>query len=258
MPHISPTLPHHSPSLSQGTNVQVGFDPDSHEYIAPRQPSPYLRALFNYIKALNSMDYEGIMASFDERLVHTILPQVLKKPVLGYHNYGKYVLAVLEMFTHFQVQIHEVVEENHKMTVQATARGAGASGRPYLNEFILIIHFVPYDAQEMRSYGGPYKCPENRLPKMIKVKEFVDSESTAKWFKEERQWAKEQQQQGNTVQGSSRQWQGQGPSSQGYPSSAPTSVSASTSQGQGYLRPPQGYPSSSSYRPVHRDRYSGV
>lgn len=57
---------------------------------------------------------------------------------------------------------------------QCSSTGESATGTPYVNEYMLIIHFVP------PKEGG------DGLPKMSLVKEFVDSATAVKFFTDER------------------------------------------------------------------------
>jgi len=57
---------------------------------------------------------------------------------------------------------------------QASSAGETATGTPFANEYMLIIHFVPA------------KNGSGELPKMSIIKEFVDSGYTLKFFPEER------------------------------------------------------------------------
>lgn len=57
---------------------------------------------------------------------------------------------------------------------QGIANGESASGTPYMNEYMLIIHFVP-----------PKEDGDGR-PKIALVKEFTDSAVAVKFFTEER------------------------------------------------------------------------
>lgn len=72
------------------------------------------------------------------------------------------------------------------------ASGRGRSQRNYINETVLIIHFEKVSSRDIRKYGsnGSHWPPEV-LPKMVDVREFVDSLNTKTFFKEERQWMKE-------------------------------------------------------------------
>jgi len=81
------------------------------------------------------------------------------------------------------VVIHEVIELDEKMTIHVNVSGSGASGEPYSNEIIQVVHFVP--ASE--------SIDPRTLPKMRLVKEFVDSLFSRKFFTEERAKAKEKE-----------------------------------------------------------------
>lgn len=78
-----------------------------------------------------------------------------------------------------------------------TASGKGRSQRNYLNESVMIICFEKISSRDVRKYGSNgSNWPGEALPKMVDVREFVDSLSTRTFFMEERQWMKEN---GNVV-----------------------------------------------------------
>lgn len=52
------------------------------------------------------MDFDTITEVFDAKLVHSILPSSLQRPVLGYDQYFKYLDDVTEMFLEFRVSDH--------------------------------------------------------------------------------------------------------------------------------------------------------
>ncbi|KAJ3564228.1 hypothetical protein NP233_g8432 [Leucocoprinus birnbaumii] len=175
-----------------GPRVQRGFEPENEGYITPREQSPYLAALFRYTSAVNAMDFDTVTEVFDSKLVHTTLPSSLQRPVVNYDQYFKYLDSITDMFLEFSVKILEIVEEGNKMTVQLVASGRGRSQRPYVNETVLLIHFQRVSGREERKYGpNGSQWPVDALPKMVNVKEFVDSLSSKAWFKEERQWMRD-------------------------------------------------------------------
>jgi len=138
-----------------------------------------MQAFLAYTDALNAWDLERILHAFDDTLEHRILPKSLGRPVLNRKQYTTYITGIYPLFKWFHVAIHEVTESKDVLTVHASATGEGASGAPYANEIIMIIHFVPP------------KEGEDGLPKMALVKEFVDSTLVTKFFKEERAHAME-------------------------------------------------------------------
>ncbi|KDR75483.1 hypothetical protein GALMADRAFT_247920 [Galerina marginata CBS 339.88] len=149
-------------------------------FTVPQFPSRYLRAFLAYIDAFNAWDLDLIVDCFDEALEHRILPQSLGRPVLNKRQYREYLKGVLPLFKKFKVTIHEVIEADEKMTVHASSVGESASGAPYTNEYMIVVHFVP----------APPPAGASALPKMRFVKEFVDSASSVKFFTEERAKAK--------------------------------------------------------------------
>ncbi|KAF5354925.1 hypothetical protein D9756_005661 [Leucocoprinus leucothites] len=208
-----------------GTRVQRGFEPENEGYITPREQSPYLAALFRYTSAVNAMDFDTVTEVFDPKLVHTSLPSSLQRPVVNYDQYFKYLDSVTDMFLDFAVKIIEIVEESNKMTVQLVASGRGRSQRPYVSETVLLIHFSRVSGREERKYGpNGAQWPPDALPKMVNVKEFVDSLSSKAWFKEERQWIRDndaivqQQNASGEVRWKKNHWR----SRQSMPASSPT------------------------------------
>jgi len=149
-------------------------------FTVPPHPSRYLRAFLAYIDAFNAWDLDLILDCYDEQLEHRILPQSLGRPVLNKRQYREYLKGILPLFKRFKVTIHEVVEADEKMTIHASSVGESASGSPYANEYMIIIHFIP-----LPSSAGPHVLPKMRL-----VKEFVDSAVSVKFFAEERAKAK--------------------------------------------------------------------
>jgi len=86
-----------------GPRVQRGFEPENEGYIAPREQSPYLTALFKYTSAMNAMDFDAITEVFDPKLVHTTLPSSLQRPVVNYDQYFRYLDSITDMFVDWNV-----------------------------------------------------------------------------------------------------------------------------------------------------------
>ncbi|KAF8070379.1 hypothetical protein FPV67DRAFT_1668238 [Lyophyllum atratum] len=109
-------------------------------YVPPESPSPNIRTLLAYREAFNEWNLDKMAAVFDDSLEHHILP---KRP-------------------------------EQKAIFIGSSIGESATGSPYTNEYMLIIHFTP-----------PAEGSDG-LPKMSLVKEFVDSGTVLKFFTEER------------------------------------------------------------------------
>lgn len=62
-----------------------------------------MRALLAYVDALQALNFEDVMACFDEALEHRILPQSLGRPVLNKRQYGEYFRAIMPLMKKFQV-----------------------------------------------------------------------------------------------------------------------------------------------------------
>ncbi|RDB25161.1 hypothetical protein Hypma_007986 [Hypsizygus marmoreus] len=143
-------------------------------FVPPSSPSPNLQTFLAYCDALNHWDYDKVMAVFDETLEHRILPKSLGRPVLNKAQYSAYFAGVMPLFKRLHITLHEVVEAKDVITVHATSTGESATGVPYLNESMLILHFAP------PKDGG------DGLPKICFVKEYMDSATVLKFFTEER------------------------------------------------------------------------
>lgn len=164
-----------------------GFDPGqspNYSFVPPSTPSPYLRAFFAYVDALHAWDFDRLMQCFDESLEHRILPKSLGRPVLNKRQYGEYFKGTMPLFVKFRLTIHEVIEAGHRMTVHASSKGESIAGAPYANEYTMIIHFTPAPISLTPGEDPP-------LPKMMLVKEYVDSAASQKFFIEERAKMKE-------------------------------------------------------------------
>ena len=77
---------------------------------------------------------------------------------------------------YIKVTIHELVESSDTIVLHASSRGASTLGTPYHNEYALFFHFVP------PSIAGD-------LPRICRVKEFVDSQFSAQFVGNEKEAA---------------------------------------------------------------------
>ncbi|KAF5385845.1 hypothetical protein D9615_002328 [Tricholomella constricta] len=142
--------------------------------VLPKSPSPQVQTLLAYCDALNEWDLDQVAAVFDDSLEHHILPKSLGRPVLNKKQYLTYFAGVMPLFKSFHLTLHEVIEAGNVITVHGSSAGDSATGAPYKNEYMLIIHFAA------PKEGG------DGLPKISRVKEFVDSSAVTKFFTEER------------------------------------------------------------------------
>ncbi|KAG6813765.1 hypothetical protein H0H92_007717 [Tricholoma furcatifolium] len=143
-------------------------------FTPPDSPSPNLQTLLAYRDALNDWNIDKIAPLFDESLEHHILPKSLGRPVLDKKQYLTYFAKIMPLFKSFHFTLHEVIEAGDVITVHGSSIGESATGAPYNNETIVVLHFGEPD-------DGGYE-----LPRMTMVKEFVDSSSVLKFFTEER------------------------------------------------------------------------
>jgi hypothetical protein len=88
----SSSIAHFNPSKSPNYGFTI-----------PNSPSPNMRALLAYFKALQEWNFKGVMACFDEALEHRILPQSLGRPVLNKRQYGEYVGGIMPLMKKSQV-----------------------------------------------------------------------------------------------------------------------------------------------------------
>lgn len=70
----------------------------NYNFEIPTAPSRYLRALLAYVKAMESWNYDDIMACFDDSLVHRILPASLEGPVRSKEVYAEFFKGMLPLF----------------------------------------------------------------------------------------------------------------------------------------------------------------
>ncbi|KAG6920047.1 hypothetical protein DXG01_010115 [Tephrocybe rancida] len=144
----------------------------SSPYVPPESPSPILQSLLAYIEALNEWSAEKAAALFDESLEHQILPSSIGRPILNKQQYIVYFASVIPLFKAFRITLHEVIEAGDVITIHGSSVGESVTGAPYRNEYMMIMHFAPPVGDD--------------LPKITRVKEFVDGASVVKFFTEER------------------------------------------------------------------------
>ncbi|KAF9073540.1 hypothetical protein BDP27DRAFT_1318457 [Rhodocollybia butyracea] len=163
------------------------WTPSSLTYIVPdiNKQSPNLQTALAFIDARNAWfsstggktGVEQMMSLFDDSLEHRILPNSLARPVLKKNQYREYVQGLLRFIRTYKISLHEMIESNeNSIVIHASSTGTSLSGVDFSNEYIIILHF--------KSSNEP-----GELPKIIKVKEWVDSKKTAEFFEEERRRA---------------------------------------------------------------------
>ncbi|KAG5650998.1 hypothetical protein H0H81_010257 [Sphagnurus paluster] len=132
-------------------------------YTPPESPSPNLQTTLLFVEALNEWNFSKVAPLFDDSLEHHVLPKSLGRPVLGKEEYLINFKKAMPLFKYFNVRRYV-----------GSSAGESVSGSPYGNEYMLIIHFAP------PKEGG------DGLPKISKIKEFIDSARVLKFFEEER------------------------------------------------------------------------
>lgn len=127
------------------------------------------------------------------------------------------------------------------MTVQMVTSGRGRSQRLFVNETVLIVQFQRVSGREERKYGpNTAQWPTDALPKIINVKEFVDSLASKTWFKEEKQWMKDnesmvqQQNVAGEIRWKKSRWRSRQAMSSTNQSGQPTRFNQSPTIGPGY------------------------
>ncbi|KAJ3999381.1 hypothetical protein F5050DRAFT_1805115 [Lentinula boryana] len=162
------------------------WTPSSLTYAPPVDQSPNLQATLALFDARNvwfsraacTTGVEQMMSLFDESLEHRILPQSLGRPVLNKNQYKEYVQGLLRFIRDYKISLHEVVESNdNSIIVHASSVGTSLSGATFTNEYMIVLHFAS-------------SAKSGELPKITRVKEFVDSKVISEFFQEERRRAK--------------------------------------------------------------------
>ncbi|KAG5636051.1 hypothetical protein H0H81_009247 [Sphagnurus paluster] len=145
-------------------------------YVPPEYPSPIIQTTLAFIQAYNEWDINKISAVYDDSLAHYLLPKSLGRPVVNKQEYlNNFENAVMPLFKRFHITVHEIAETvGDVVTIHASCLGESIFGAPYVNEYMVFLHFVP------PKEGG------DGLPKISMVKEFVDSSVMNKFFPEER------------------------------------------------------------------------
>ncbi|KAJ7437433.1 hypothetical protein B0H11DRAFT_2107144 [Mycena galericulata] len=140
-------------------------------YTPPSNPSPTHQAFLAFVDAIQAKDHAAIMACYDDSAEVSILPGSLGQPKVDKPTYSESFGKGLANFKHLKLTLYEVIEAGSVFTVHAASKGESVSGTPWANEYIFILHFTAPKA------GG--------LPKIVSLKEFVDSAAVAKFFSED-------------------------------------------------------------------------
>ncbi|KAE9405339.1 hypothetical protein BT96DRAFT_852953, partial [Gymnopus androsaceus JB14] len=157
-------------------------------YVPPSSSdrSPNLQTALAFIEACNNwysnpdgtVAVEQTLDLFDESLQHLVLPKSLQRPALNKNDYTVYFTGMLHLLKGFKATVHEVIESTagNSVVIHASSVGLGVSGAPYANEYMLVFHMIPSNDPGV-------------LPKILSVKEFVDSKLSVDFFQEERRRA---------------------------------------------------------------------
>ncbi|KAJ7145774.1 hypothetical protein C8R44DRAFT_689847 [Mycena epipterygia] len=137
-------------------------------YTPPSNPSPTHQTFLAFVEAVQAKDHVALMTTFDDSAEIEVLPKSLARPKRDKAGYGEVIKMVWANFKDLEMTIYEVIEAGSAFTVHAASKGESISGTPWNNEYIFVIHFNTGTA------GG--------LPKIVSLKEFVDSASMGKFF----------------------------------------------------------------------------
>jgi len=141
---------------------------------APADPTPNVRTVIAHLEGLAEWNFDKTFAQLDDAIEHLTLPKSLGRPILNKKQYAEYFTQIMPMYKPFKVNIEELVESGNVVVVHATWKGFSGSGCPYSDEYMVIFHLTP-------------GTDGDGLPKIIRVKEFVDSEYSKAFFKAERE-----------------------------------------------------------------------
>lgn len=146
-------------------------------WVAPLSPSPNVQAMLSYIQATSMLDPPQVLRHFDDRLEHHYYPKSLQRPVLNKSQYAEYLAVVTSLLSEFKPTIHELIEAQDTIIVHASLRGRTRSGAPYTNELITMAYFRPPEDS----------IPNDGIPKIIMMKEFLDSTIAKVFVRDERE-----------------------------------------------------------------------
>lgn len=105
---VPPLALHPSPGITQDA-MSSPTNPGSPSsklppFTRPKNPSPNVETVLKYIDALAALDPHSVIAQFDDRCMHHILPRSLGRPVLTKDQYLFYLVAIFKMFNSYQVR----------------------------------------------------------------------------------------------------------------------------------------------------------
>ncbi|CAN8103239.1 unnamed protein product [Discula destructiva] len=125
--------------------------------------------------AFAAWDIERILAYRDEDCIHQVVPSSLSRPPYTNASYRAYFGSIMPLFTNFTPKVHMLVEDADANTVAiwCSSKAETVIG-DYDNEYTLLLHF--------NEVGD----------KVTKFIEFVDTDSSKKFFGRLREYVEAQ------------------------------------------------------------------
>ncbi|THH20620.1 hypothetical protein EUX98_g8547 [Antrodiella citrinella] len=144
---------------------------------AIRDPSPQLQVVLRWLDALvTTHDVKALESTLTEDYTYQVLPRSLGRLARSKSEFLEYCDSFsMRVVRDFEATIHEVIETPNNVVFHASSTAISATGYPYANEYIIIMHV---NLQP----DGEYKIRS--------TKEFVDSKLSSEFFPAE---AKRQQ-----------------------------------------------------------------
>ncbi|KAJ6489671.1 hypothetical protein C8R47DRAFT_1071510 [Mycena vitilis] len=140
-------------------------------YTPPANPSQTQQAFL--VDAIQTNHHATIMACYADSadVSVQVLPATMGVPKMDRAAYSDLFRKGLANFKRFKMTLYEVIEAGSAFTVHAASEGESVAGTPWRNEYMFIIHFTPPS--------------DGNLPKIISLKEFVDSAAVQKFYAED-------------------------------------------------------------------------
>lgn len=141
---------------------------------------------FQAIEGYNKWTIDAIMAYRDESCIQQVLPASLQRQPMDNATYRAAFGAVMPLFRNFNVVVEDVFEDEAGNKVAMSVRStADTPIGPYRNEYVMMFDFTPDGS------------------KIVRVREFVDSAASGKFFARLGEMAEKE---GNPWNGAAAAW----------------------------------------------------
>ncbi|KAK7685313.1 hypothetical protein QCA50_011676 [Cerrena zonata] len=141
--------------------------------IVPDDPSPQLRTVLHFIQGLQNHDYSFVATTLSEDFLMCILPQSLGVPCRPREEWlEKCRRSSLVWPKTFRLDILDINESPGKVWVHGIGTARAKTGKSYENEMLMMFKL-----------SNGTESPDG-LPKVLELKEFMDSLYISNWAAE--------------------------------------------------------------------------